>query len=264
MNGFCRRLDSTIGHCRTGLRCSDAVLMCRYCRVRPRKMPTASAAWPFRSWSVAVAFFAGRVHLTVPLATLLGLAGRPGEIPGLGPIDPWLARDLARAPAQNPKTSWCVSITDEHGGAIGHGCARPAPKDRRTERVKRAKQGPPDGRDPPGRTGTRDGPGFAFTAAGHHGPPGGYATWRLSTGTPGQRDLVVTLDPIATETCDHRYEAKGHDPGVKLRHLAQIRHATCTGPTCRRPSTQCDFEHNIPYEADGRTCLCNGSPTSMR
>ena len=26
-------------------------------------------------------------------------------------------------------------------------------------------------------------------------------------------------------------------PGSKLRHLAQIRHATCTGPTCRRPST---------------------------
>jgi len=32
--------------------------------------------------------FAGRVNLTVPLATLLDLAGRPGEIPGLGPIDP--------------------------------------------------------------------------------------------------------------------------------------------------------------------------------
>jgi hypothetical protein len=22
----------------------------------------------------------------------------------------------------------------------------------------------------------------------------------------------------------------------------------------------CDFEHNIPYEAGGRTCLCNGDP----
>jgi len=32
--------------------------------------------------------FAGRVNLTIPLATLLGLAERPGEIPGLGPIDP--------------------------------------------------------------------------------------------------------------------------------------------------------------------------------
>jgi hypothetical protein len=29
---------------------------------------------------------------------------------------------------------------------------------------------------------------------------------------------------------------------------------------CRRPARQCDFEHNIPYEAGGRTCLCNGGP----
>jgi hypothetical protein len=26
--------------------------------------------------------------MTIPAATLLGLAGRPGEISGLGPIDP--------------------------------------------------------------------------------------------------------------------------------------------------------------------------------
>ena len=45
-----------------------------------------------------------------------------------------------------------------------------------------------------------------------------------------------------------------------LRHFTEIRHATCTGPTCRRPSGRADFEHNIPYEAGGRTCQCNGSP----
>ena len=32
--------------------------------------------------------FAGRATLTVPLATLLDLADRPGEIPCIGPIDP--------------------------------------------------------------------------------------------------------------------------------------------------------------------------------
>ncbi len=69
--------------------------------------------------------FAGRLHLTVPLATLLELADRPGEIPGLGPADPWLARDLTRAAARNPATTWCVTVTDAHGHAIGHGCARP-------------------------------------------------------------------------------------------------------------------------------------------
>ena len=41
------------------------------------------------------AAFAATINLTIPLATLLDLADRPGEIPGIGPIDPWLARDLA-------------------------------------------------------------------------------------------------------------------------------------------------------------------------
>jgi len=203
--------------------------------------------------------FAGKVNLIVPLATLLDLDDRPGEIPGIGPIDPWVARDLARAAALNPRTTFCVTVTDKDGHAIGHGCARPEPKNQQRHREKHRQPGPRDGPDPPPGTGASDGPGFAFTATGQHGPPGGYGTWRLRTGG-GQRDLLVALDPIATDKCDHRFEAKGHDPGVKLRHLSQIRHATCTGPSCRRPSTQADFEHNIPYEAGGRTCLCNGGP----
>src|SRR6266568_4202330 len=83
--------------------------------------------------------FGGRVTLTVPLATLTDFADRPGELAGLGPVDPWLARDLAGAAAQNPKTTWCVTVTDEKGHAVGHGCARPEPKSHRT----RAGPGPP-------------------------------------------------------------------------------------------------------------------------
>jgi hypothetical protein len=214
--------------------------------------PTTSA--PGRSPAGAIpAGFAGRINLTIPLITLADLADRPGEMAGIGPIDPWLARDLARAAARNPRSTWCVTVTDEQGRAIGHGCAKPEPTGHR----KRRKPGSPDGRDPPG--GAREGPGFAFTATGQHGPPGGYGSWRLSTGASGPH-LKVALEPIATDGCDHRYEARGHDPGVKLRHLSQVRHATCTGPGCRRPSSQADFEHNVPYEAGGRTCLCNGGP----
>jgi Domain of unknown function (DUF222) len=184
--------------------------------------------------------FAGRVTLTAPLATLIELADRPGELAGLGPVDPWLARDLAAAAARNPKTTWCVTVTDEQGHAIGHGCARPVPKSHR----KRAGPGPP---------------GFSFTPARRDGPPGGYGTWILRTPGPGP-DLTITLGFLTTDPCDHRHQAKGHDPGVKLRHLAQIRHATCTSPVCRRPAAQADFEHNTPYEAGGRTCLCNAGP----
>jgi hypothetical protein len=188
--------------------------------------------------------FAGRANLTVPVVTLLDLADRPGEIAGIGPIDPWLARDLATAAAAHPKTTWCVTVTDEQGHAVGHGCARPEPKSHR----KRAGPGPL-----PGRT------GFGFTPARRDGPPGGYGSWRLRTPGTGP-DLIVELDPITTQDCDHRFQARGHDPGVKLRHLSQVRYATCTGPGCRRPAATCDFEHNTPYEAGGRTCICNGGP----
>jgi hypothetical protein len=184
--------------------------------------------------------FVGHVNLTIPLTTTLNLAERPGEIPGIGPIDPDLARDLAAAAARNPRTTWCVTVTDQRGHAIGHGCARTEARSHR----QRAGPGPP---------------GFTFTPASRDGPPDGYGTWRLRTPGNGP-DLRVTLDPLTTQDCDHRYQARGHDPGVKLRHLSQVRYATCTGIACRRPSTHADFEHNTPYEAGGLTCLCNGGP----
>jgi uncharacterized protein DUF222 len=125
--------------------------------------------------------FAGRNHLTVPLATLLGLADRPGELPGLGPVDPWLARDLAFASAANPKTSWCLTVTNARGWAAGHACARPEP----ASHAKKRKNQPPGGTDPPGFTFTRAGPG----------PPGGYGTWRFTTGIPGQRAWLLHHRP---------------------------------------------------------------------
>jgi uncharacterized protein DUF222 len=246
--------------------------------------------------------FCGQINLTVPLVTALGLADRPGQAGLLGPVDPWLARDLVRSAARNPRTTWCVTVTDADGHAIGHGCARPEPRTRTTRPASRGAPGPPGGHgppglpgpagpagppgghgppgppgppsghdppgppgppgghDPPGPLGDAGGPRFSVTAAGQHGPPGGYGAWRLATGTPGQPDLIIAVHPVATGDCDHRFQAAGHDPGVMLRHLAQIRHATCTAPGCRRPATTCDFEHNIPYEAGGRTCMCNGSP----
>jgi hypothetical protein len=187
--------------------------------------------------------FASRVTLTAPLVTLTRLAGRPGELSGLGPVDPWLTRDLAAAAAANPKTTWCLTVTDNQGHAVAHGCARPEPRSHR----KRAGPGPP------GET------GFSFIPDSRDGPPGGYGTWRLRTPGPGP-DLIVTIDPVTTDPCDHRHQTKGHDPGARLRHLSQVRHATCTSPVCRRPAAQCDLEHNTPYEAGGRTCLCNTGP----
>jgi hypothetical protein len=86
----------------------------------------------------APAGFASRATLTAPLVTL--------------------TRDLAAAAGRNPKTTWCLTVTDNQGHAIGHGCARPEPKSHR----KRAGPGPP---------------GFCFTPSSRDGPPGsGYGT----------------------------------------------------------------------------------------
>jgi len=65
---------------------------------------------------------AARLNLTVPLATLLGLAAEPGAVTGFGPVDPDLARQLATAAAAHPATRCCVTITATDGLAIGHGC----------------------------------------------------------------------------------------------------------------------------------------------
>ncbi|MGH3175334.1 MAG: DUF222 domain-containing protein, partial [Streptosporangiaceae bacterium] len=183
-------------------------------RPRPDGSPQPAGSQPAGSQpgtpGPAPGGFAGRITLTSPLATLTRLAARPGELSGLGPVDPWLTRDLATAAARNPRTTWCLTVTDKQGHAIGHGCARPEPKGHR----KRAGPGPS---------------GFSFTPVSRDGPPGGYGTWRLRTPGPGP-DLIVTIDPITTDPCDHRHETSRHDPGVKLRHLSQVRHATCTSP----------------------------------
>ena len=100
--------------------------------------------------------------------------------------------------------------------------------------------------------------GFTFTPASRDGPPDGYGTWRLHTPGTGP-DLMVTLDSLTTRTA-----TTGRKPGPRSR-----RQAEASGPGPARhlhqpglPATrhQCDFEHNTPYEAGGRTCLCNGGP----
>ena len=196
--------------------------------------------------------FATNVNLTVPLATTLGLADRPGDLAGFGPVDPWLARDLANAAAANPATTWCVTLTDQQGHAIAHGCARPQPSNHSKRETGQPR---PAGST---RTTTKT---VRLRVHPHQPRRATRRPRHLDPHHPRQRTRPHLLPaPLTTENCDHRFQTQGHDPGVKLRHLAQIRHATCTSPICRRPAATCDYEHNIPFEAGGRTCLCNGGP----
>ena len=183
-------------------------------------------------------------HVPYPPDGPSGAAGvkeKPVPPGGSGPARfLWLLGSGRAQPWPMACPSLSVTVTDQHGHAVGHGCARPEPR----SHTKHAGPGPP---------------GFCFTPASRDGPPGGYGTWRLRTPGPGP-DLIVAIDTLDTRNCQHRYQARGHDPGVRLRHLAQIRHATCTSPVCRRPAAQCDLEHNTPYEAGGRSCICNTGP----
>ena len=54
---------------------------------RPRRPDPARTGIPPAA-SVLPAGFAGKINLTVTLATLLDLAQWLGELPGLGPVDP--------------------------------------------------------------------------------------------------------------------------------------------------------------------------------
>ena len=186
--------------------------------------------------------------LVVPLATLLGLAERPGEIHGFGLLDPALARELAAAAAASPRTEVCVTVTSAEGYAIGHGCARPArtPRQARPGRIPRRAARPAQPDDPrrrpprplrPGESrgpASHDDPGshagsWAFAPRGKRaGTPGGFGTWTLAL--PGGRELTARLDPVPTLECDHRYESHGYQPSDRLRHLVQIRDGTCTFP----------------------------------
>ena len=192
---------------------------------------------------------AARGNLTLPLATLLGMAERPGAGHALGPLDPALVRDLAASAANNPSSEWCLTITDGEGVAVAHGCARPAQTKKTSP--------PPASRDgPPGPT------PWALTPRDEPGPPGGYGTWTLTL--PGGRDLTVKLLAVPVTDCDHRHESHGYQPNDTLRHLVQIRDGTCTFPTCSAHARESDFEHAVPYDQGGKTCACNGGARSRR
>jgi hypothetical protein len=186
--------------------------------------------------------------LTVPLTTALGLAEHPGEAHRLGAIDPALARQMTAAATRHPRTTTCITITNDHGHAIAHGCARPA----RTT-ANPGQPGQPGNPGPPGTSPSRDSP--AFTKISDRGPPGGHGTWQL---TLAGRSYTVTIVPIPVTSCDHRYQAAGYRPGTTLRHLVQVRDGQCTQPTCTRPARTCDFDHAQPWHHGGPTCACNG------
>jgi hypothetical protein len=203
------------------------------------------------------------VNFTVPLATVLGQAKRPGEVPGYGSVDPALASKLADAAANSPRSGFCVTFTTPEGHAAAHGCARLI-KDRQARQGnKRARHG---GKRPGPPGSTRDGPaasGWDFTPDNtRDGPDGGCGAWILTL--PDGSRYRVAMHAIPLDDCDHRYETTAYRPGALLRHLVEIRDGECTFTGCSHPARLSDFEHAIPHHTGGRTCGCNAGPRSRR
>ncbi len=210
------------------------------------------------------------VNLTMPLATWLGLSDAPGNVAGWGPLDAGDSRAIGDALAARAGTKWCITLTDRHGRPIAHGCARAGapPVQRRAPW--------PAGR--PGNQGTgscgpagippdRPEPGSGAASAGtpRDGPRAGAP---CTSGEPSIRGpdkpWAFSLTWLASDGCDHARETAAYRPSPALRHLIEIRHATCAYPGCRQPAARCDADHTVAYHRGGRTCLCNLAPTCKR
>ena len=76
---------------------------------------------------------------------------------------------------------------------------------------------------------------------------------------PG-KTWIFRLTLLPGGDCGHARETAAYRPSSGLRHLIEIRHATCTYPGCRRPAAHCDADHTVAYHRGGRTCLCNLAP----
>ena len=75
------------------------------------------------------------MNLTVPLATLLGITDAPGELGAFGPVTAFTARQIATEAMGAPAVRWCVTVADDTGAPVGHGCARPGRRRRRKDRA---------------------------------------------------------------------------------------------------------------------------------
>ncbi len=162
-----------------------------------------------------------KVNLTIPVTTWLGMSQLPGTAAGFGPLDASDSRRLAALIASNPRNQWCLTLTDDTGRAIAHGCARAGPPTSpRTDA--------PDGLHPPGCA----------------------IAWLSG----------IPVRPLATGTCDHRHQTPAYRPPAALRLLIEIRQNTCSSPGCRRPAARCDQDHTLAFDQGGISCECNLSP----
>lgn len=209
---------------------------------------------------------AGAMTLTVPLRTLAGLTGEPGQLGRLGAVTGEVARGLAAAAAANPACEWKIIVVGTGGEVIAI-----------TRLDKRHKARCGIGLD------ERRGPGWVariiLTVS----------TADLATGAlPGREELPGTVlgkllnvareaaaktalvatsadldaSPAAGSSpagCGHPGAVSSYRIPDSMRRLIEARDQTCRSPVCRQPAWRTDMDHTIPYDLGGPTCRCNVS-----
>lgn len=239
------------------------------------------------------------VNLTMPLTTWLGVSGQPGQAAGYGPLDASDSRSIAAALADRVGSSWCITLTDADGRPVAHGCVRPrypakggargSPTASGDGRATQTRAGPRSGAS---GTAARAGPGRGGDARWAPAQPGANQPAQPGAGQPaeaGARHVAqsgagqpaqpgagepappglgaaweFTIMPLADARCGHARQTPAYRPSPGLRHILEIRSATCTFPGCGRAARRCDADHTVPFHHGGRTCECNLAPLCRR
>jgi hypothetical protein len=201
----------------------------------------------------------GRIKLTVPWRSLLGIGPEAGDLTWLGPVTPGSSRALALAAAADPNAAFHLIITDEAGHAIGYRHLRA----RRTT-------------DKPGLVSDVTLTITAANAAAHAriddlrgwcesalAKPAAAELARLlakavtvATEAAAEAERTAELNAVAGG-CAHTMQTSSYQITGRLRQWLNVRDGTCRNPICRRPAAGCDQDHTRPFHQGGRSCTCN-------
>ena len=74
----------------------------------------------------------------------------------------------------------------------------------------------------------------------------------------------INMKWFESDGCTHQRQSAAYRPPPTLQHLIRIRQQACAFPGCRRPASQCDLDHTVPFQRGGLTCECNLAPLCRR
>jgi hypothetical protein len=188
------------------------------------------------------------IEIRVGLSTLLGCDQRPGEIPGLGPVDAEVARRAVAA--QRRGGEWQYAVVDSDGHLLLAGPLR-----------RRPRNGDPPGAGPPSRV--RDGVvEIHLTLDELH---------RFGADPDGLGGWAGLLAEIADRWAERHqvHERLSRDPRARFARGALARHVrmrdrTCIGPGCTRSARRSDLDHTRDHSRGGDTVEANIGPGCWR